>query len=446
MLFDASGKSSSIATLDTIQARNMPGGLSKRIKQELENRTFFCNLLIGLVFAFEPMKNAFVNSVRTIVVLPYSLDTLFCYALLFYVLLRALPTLVKSFPWEELVPFLLVIAYALMRFLLDSELMSFNYYQLILQNFLLSSLPYYALFRLCAANNKAYFSIECFSIIGIISVAILFLLSSASGAYGNTYYSQALAYTTLPFALVCATSFSSQRKVIVRIAFFVFLVVAVIVIALAGARWPLFIAVAYLPLRLIVAYKGNVFFRGILILLVLAISLIIVFNFDDTFQIVANLLADQGVGLRLIRKFDNQTLFIDTARSSIIAYSSELIEASPVFGYGLGQERVLIAQKVGDPSNPIGYYPHNLVLELMLHYGIVVGSVILTLLIYLIIKAFKSAQGNQRDLLAVLILSGMMPLIVSATYTDWPLFFAMLGFCMAIVSPKALRLSNEPTR
>ena len=66
-----------------------------------------------------------------------------------------------------------------------------------------------------------------------------------------------------------------------------------------------------------------------------------------------------------------------------------------------------------------GNYPHNIFLEILLQFGIVVGTVILVGLACLIWKSFSKGTELERSYLCIMLMLGVMPLLVSGTYLEW---------------------------
>ena len=81
-------------------------------------------------------------------------------------------------------------------------------------------------------------------------------------------------------------------------------------------------------------------------------------------------------------------------------------------------------------------YPHNIFLDLILHWGIIFGSIFIGMIICIITKALLLAKEKERYVLLVFISYGLIALLFSGTYLSWDGFYILMGICLRIIFNK----------
>ena len=98
--------------------------------------------------------------------------------------------------------------------------------------------------------------------------------------------------------------------------------------------------------------------------------------FDIIFEWMYDFAVDNGLSTRIFDKFTEGELSDDSGRSAIQSIIKSAIWESPFFGKGIMGDRVLI-----------GGYAHNIVLELMCDFGIILGFGLFGAILIIFIKA-----------------------------------------------------------
>ena len=134
-----------------------------------------------------------------------------------------------------------------------------------------------------------------------------------------------------------------------------------------------------------------------------------------------NLISAFGMSARIFEKVIEGTFLVDESRmESYWKPLLEIIKNESFFGYGIGGDRV-----VGGVI-----YAHNIVLELLISFGVVFGAILFIWICIHIFRGFKhSADATSRNMVLVLVCSGFVPLFVSGTYLTATSFFLLLGVC-----------------
>ena len=109
------------------------------------------------------------------------------------------------------------------------------------------------------------------------------------------------------------------------------------------------------------------------------------------------------------------------------------IEESPIVGWGVGSDRALL-----------GFYTHNVFLEVFMHYGIMGGGALFLIFFYHCIRVFfdkkrLSSQGG-RTVFIMLFLFGFVPMLVSGSYLTSFHFAVLLGYMIRL---KSIHINNN---
>lgn len=266
--------------------------------------------------------------------------------------------------------------------------------------------------------------------------ALIVLLSFLTNYYifeaytlGSYSYSQSNTYKLLPVAIILLDKIFDRRSLFNCIIFFT----AVIFMLAMGARGPFACLVMYMVLKIFLLLKLSIkkLFAGITISILLFVPLYLCYY--DILSYLLNLFYKLDFSTRVVSVLLDRSFFIDYHRSRLIKYSLDLIIENPFFGVGLGSDRIFLSQKMGGGNSLFemsGWYPHNIILELFLHFGIVLGIVIVLYAIISILLILKNAKKDSIDVICIFIGVGFFPLLFSGSYLISPLFFMLIGLCL----------------
>lgn len=85
----------------------------------------------------------------------------------------------------------------------------------------------------------------------------------------------------------------------------------------------------------------------------------------------------------------------------------------------------------------LGGYPHNVIYEILLTFGLVFGAIIIIYLLSLFIRAYtKNQNASVRGFFLVLLTCGFIKLLMSNTFLSEPFFFMLIGYCINVCSFK----------
>ena len=143
---------------------------------------------------------------------------------------------------------------------------------------------------------------------------------------------------------------------------------------------------------------------------------------------VSDLFAAFGVAeLRLV-DYARDGLLMDTAgRDDIMRTLMDKVWENPVFGYGLGADRSFTKNEM---------YAHNMVVEMWIAFGLVLGTVIVAWMGYRLFKAMTKTEKTTCMLIAGLFSSVVIKLLFSSSFIYSKELFLLLGLCLATATEK----------
>ena len=163
------------------------------------------------------------------------------------------------------------------------------------------------------------------------------------------------------------------------------------------------------------------------------VAIFVLSSFNDILSATIDVFDSIGFESRTFEKILEDTVFEDSSRSEIINVVTESIWKSPIFGNGLFGDRHAIAL-----SGRAATYTHNILLELLCHFGVLVGGILCILYIYYSIKTLFTKQGNKWDLLYLCAFcTAFLKLMVTGSYLGEQTFYLLIGCIFAIKRSKA---------
>lgn len=207
----------------------------------------------------------------------------------------------------------------------------------------------------------------------------------------------------------------------------------VVAIAIGGSRASLLIAVVAVPI-IIMGFRKYRQTRTLRLCVVFIILCMIVYLFNQQiFSIISNILGNNGTYSRTLAKIIAGTYSSDSHRTESLIYGFDLLSKNGVwhllFGYGLAAERFYFLRDLSYMNN-YGY-PHNIILELLLQYGIVGGALTISVVVHLLKRALTRGMDEHRKMISYVLVLFNLQLLVSSSYIQSILFFSLLGWCIS---------------
>ncbi len=226
--------------------------------------------------------------------------------------------------------------------------------------------------------------------------------------WGKHSYNMTLSYYMLLPAVLYTYEFYRKH----RLLDFLVMVLSVIIIAMIGSRGPLLCWGLFLLLNV---YFANV--SAIFKMLWTAIIIVFAFSFNKILNLFIPILKMFGINSRSLEYFLSGELLSNSGgRDYIYNTISSLILQKPITGNGIGADLMATGQ-----------HSHNLFLDLLLHYGVLFGGLMICILIVLFIKSF--CNTDNKTIWFMFFCAGFVPSMVSGTYLSSMLLWIFLGYC-----------------
>lgn len=181
-----------------------------------------------------------------------------------------------------------------------------------------------------------------------------------------------------------------------------------------GSRAPILWGVIYMIFLLGHHYKitAKVASKSVLVL-----GVIIVF-FKDIVGFLMSVCSAIGMHSRTLVYLMDHTFY--TGRNLNWEGAIVDIQDKCITGWGLGYNTLSV----------MGLQAHNFVLEVVLQYGIIIGSFMLLCLLICLVNSIKKSSSRETDVIVLFLVAGFLPLLLSSSYLVWPLFWVFAGICL----------------
>lgn len=279
--------------------------------------------------------------------------------------------------------------------------------------------------------------------------ADIIVLSGAIYAFLTSeqyYYNMWLGYKLLlPMLVVMVRVFCQGLSLKSSIS----LLIAFITIFMKGSRGPLLVIIAFALMGIYLYYVKKsknreqisheiLSFNLSGVVLLNAVSALIILsalNAEMISVILSDILQEYGYSVRLLKIVGSGgALLSGSGREDILHAVFQLLSESPWLGFGIGGDCVAISKTLYPAAYAVstGLYAHNIFLEILLHYGIVIGGLFNFLFILsLSIIAIRINQFSpEGKLFFILLVFCCIQGILSGTYLSNTLFWLLLGLIL----------------
>ena len=240
------------------------------------------------------------------------------------------------------------------------------------------------------------------------------------GTESKLTYNMEFGYAMMfPAVFFGAVAFLKQINI-----YYLFYTVAMITILLGGSRGSAVWGILLFPIML--PFKWRNFSKKERRIWTIACFFLIpvaylIYNYLDVIQIgLSIILSEHGISSRTIEALFSGKLSDANGRNEIYKMALYLIKTGGPFGRGIYGDRVYIGQfyRWG--------YSHNVVLELLVTFGYVGGSVVLGVIICGIINLFRKITEITEQIVFITFFVSSLKLILSNSFWYVPSFWALL--------------------
>ena len=308
----------------------------------------------------------------------------------------------------------------------------------IAKNFFVYNLTIFVMFYSLSFKNDLFLNLmKYIKLMFIFSCFYLGLLIIFKESLYNQWLSIHFFITSIFFL---QDYLSTKKKTSLFLNFLSFIAVFI-----TGSRICLLIYLLFLFYQLIVKIKRNykkIFEKhkeqkiSILIISCFLLFLVVI-NYKTIADSLFYFFYDKGLNIRILRLLATNNFFTSNERINIIYPNIiRLIKENWLFGLGIGGDRVAIYTiyenlNLLKPDSVInGYYSHNIFLEILSNFGIIIGGI----LIFFIIKFFYNAIKNNkvnRNVIISLLFTSIFPMLLIDSIWDNIYFWAFLGIIIS---------------
>lgn len=142
--------------------------------------------------------------------------------------------------------------------------------------------------------------------------------------------------------------------------------------------------------------------------------------------------ATQFIELPPAEPSEQSTILHLAGRGTMYRAVWDVVRSAGIWPTGLYADRVVLD----------GRYVHNIALEVLVHFGLVIGPVLLLLFAFITIKSLIRADKLQFELLLMWLSMGLVPLVVSASYLHHMHFWILMGLVFRISGKKRFNIKQ----
>lgn len=235
-----------------------------------------------------------------------------------------------------------------------------------------------------------------------------------------------MAYNVLTSVCVLGVIGLVEKKFVYNLLFWI----ALIAIFLSGCRGALAVGVVVYSLLLFIIRKVR--YSKWIISGVLLAGILVTLNFDN----LESFIISHDSESRIARKMDAGTLFESEGRVIIRTVVWSEIQARNYHPQGLCADRVISDRVLGRPS-----YVHNIILEFIVNYGLIIGVLLFISLLVLLIVTAKKSEMAVTIVLCFFASYSLSKLMISSSYLEELSFYIFMGALFA--AHRTLRISNK---
>lgn len=199
--------------------------------------------------------------------------------------------------------------------------------------------------------------------------------------------------------------------------------VALVCILVAGSRGPLVGVALVVMVHITDWIRDRSALQRFILTASAAIILIFLIMYMDLIMMgLGHLLQSMGVSSRTVTMLASGNYSSDNGRARLYEIAIELIKSGGPFGNGVYGDRYEIARKT---TMWIGYC-HNVLLEILVDYGYLMGSILVILLVSRMVKILRAPESQWRSLYLIFLITSSQ-LILSGSFWYLSFFWGFIG-------------------
>lgn len=391
----------------------------------------FFHILVGLVWTQHTVWPYLIQIIRRVPVVGKVYEYVLP-ALIITAVLMSLPYIFKKAKASDLLFFIACVLLVIFSYMVFPE--NQMYIEEHLGKIFLYVLPIYFMGISCTyqeCKKTLYWSALCSCVTMLVYQLILYSRGDLIGAYNMD-----AAYKVLPsimFLVLWALEKQGLRNWLVAAG-------SVLLILTYGTRGPMLAVLIFLCIGIYIrVLRSQKRYIRIIFIALAVLLLFVLFSPSISFYIFERLskwFESVGFSTRIFDFILEGELVESSGRDILLNGTILAIRQRLFVGYGIMGDRVILG----------GIYCHNIFLELLCDFGVILGGFFFALVVVVFIKAIRCAiKTEQLFFVLMFIIMIITKLFLSGSYILEPYFFFTLGICVAAIRWKgtAIRTTEE---
>lgn len=308
---------------------------------------------------------------------------------------------------------------------------SSSYVAAIAFDFLILTFPMYFIglsFNLEESKTDLFWA-SLVSLLATMAYQFYYIYSGRSFD-GNS--SMHTAYWLLPSVLYLAAYAMNHKQKI----YFLLAVISSVCMLLFGSRGPILILVVFWALCIfkeLVSIKS----KGVKFLYIglISICVFLVFykdNFIKILEFMSEFVGNLGFHTRIFDVLIKGNAMDDSGRGALQDIIIGKISENPLFGYGMMSDRIFINELQNFSGINLFAYVHNLFLEIWCHWGVILGTLILLVVISIPVRSLYICKNKEKFyFILMLICYVFIKLFISGSYLYEANLYLLLGISVS---------------
>ena len=234
-----------------------------------------------------------------------------------------------------------------------------------------------------------------------IFLLLIYMLAFLQGSFLIESYNMSFGY-----GLLLPTLIMYNEKTKITFIAFIFSLFSILSL---GSRGPVLIIGVYVVYDIFINHKKYI-----------PLLLGGVFVFMASLMPIVQYLDSIGIQSRTLHKMISGDIDGDSGRGDLYAKVFDTVLENPILGLGVYGDRVILN----------GAYCHNIIVEMMVNWGIPLAILLMLVFAFQIFEIYKRTVKEYRNILVLFLCSSMIHLFLSNSYLSDASFFAFVGLVL----------------
>lgn len=244
-----------------------------------------------------------------------------------------------------------------------------------------------------------------------------------------------------PFIIILVCSYIDTRKkkdILLAI-------INTALLLLGGRQSVVVVVVAVLFIYIYDNRKKNIKMLFFISIIIIGGSILVSGAYIEFFKVIGSMFESIGIHMEALERIASGNMFSTSTRDIIYKYSFITIARNGSKLSGILADRYYL-RNMGQYNSWI-QYAHNIYLEFLIDFGLILGSVVSVALTWKVIEAMFLSGSDSRKRLGIMICSlTMIRLLVSSSFIIEGNFFIMIGFIMGMNRKNCQKSRNKKLR